>query len=151
MDHYVSPPLTVPPPAEHSSYDRVDLELHGVDHSGKSFEVRTFVNEPEADTATATDGNPAYAGSFYIFGHGPCLGDEGHCKVPSGPVSPYDFRDPHPLARQYLRLPITHALRARAGEDEKCTVTLVPLVNSEGAMQGADVLDFKQLSLIAYS
>ena len=151
MERYVSPPLYVPPPSEHSSYDRVDLELHGIDHSGDSFEVRAFVNDPNADAATATEGNPAYAGSLYVFGHGPCLGDEGHCSVPSGPVSPYDFRDPHTLTRQYMRLPITAALRARAGEGEQCTVTLVSLANRDGEQQGADMLDFKQLSLIAYS
>jgi hypothetical protein len=156
MDRYVSPPLTVPPLAEYAPtgaapYDRIDLELHGVEHSGGSFAVRAFVNEPDATAATATAGNPAYAGSFYVFGHGPCLGDKGHCEVPSGPVSPYDFRDPHPLTPQYLHLPITDTLRKRAGGEDTCTVTLVPVANSGGAMQGADVLDFKHLSLISYS
>ena len=27
--------------------------------------------------------DPSYAGSFYIFGHGGCFGDVGHCDVPT--------------------------------------------------------------------
>lgn len=151
MDRYVSPPLTVPRPTEHSDHDRVDLELRGVDHSGESFAVRVFVNDLEATVNTATDGNPAYAGSFYVFGHGPCLGDEGHCEVPPGPLSPYDFRGPHQLTPQYRHIPITEALRARAGGAETFTVTLVPVANRDGAEEGADVLYFKRLGLVAYS
>ncbi|HEY2141234.1 MAG TPA: hypothetical protein VGG98_04135 [Solirubrobacteraceae bacterium] len=151
MDRYVSPPLTVPPPAKHSTYDHVDLELHGLDHSGESFAVRAFVNDTEATAQTPTEGNPAYAGSFYVFGHGPCLGDEGHCEVPPGPVSPYDFRDPHPLTPQYQSLPITDTLRARAGGESKFTVTLVPVANRGGKPEGADLLYFGRLGLIAYS
>lgn len=26
-----------------------------------------------------------------------CLGDDGHCHVPAGPLHPYDFRQPHQL------------------------------------------------------
>ena len=151
MDRYVSPALAMPLAAEHSDYDRVDLELHGVDHSGGSFSVRVFVDDPQATQETAIEGNSAYAGSFYVFGHGPCLGDEGHCEVPSGPVSAYDFRAPHALTPLYRRLPITEAVRGRTGDDSTFTVTLVPVTNVAGEAQSADALFFQRLSIVAYS
>ncbi|MFZ1925542.1 MAG: hypothetical protein WAU42_05300 [Solirubrobacteraceae bacterium] len=151
MERYVSQPLQVPAPNALYSHDRVDLELHGVEHSGGSFAVRVFVNLPDADSSTATDTeNKRYAGSFYIFGHGPCLGDEGHCAVRTGPIHPYDFRPAHPLMPQYHRLPITKALRANAAEDT-FTVTLVVVANRDGNYESADLLDFSRLSVIAYS
>src|ERR1700677_3161406 len=89
MDRYVSPPLQVPAPSALYKHDRVDLEMHGVEHSGESFAVRVFVNAEDAGPETpAVRENPAYAGSFYIFGHGPCLGDEGPRRRPPGPKTP---------------------------------------------------------------
>jgi hypothetical protein len=151
MDGYVSPPLQVPVPNVLYNHDRVDLELHGVEHSGESFAVRVFVDLLDADVSTSTGlENNKYAGSFYIFGHGPCLGDEGHCDVRTGPINPYDFRPAHPLMPQYHRLPITKALRASAVEGT-FTVTLVVVANRDGSYERADVLDFRRLSVIAYS
>lgn len=151
MERYVSPQLSVPRLPEEGRHDRVDLELHGIDHSGRSFAVRVFVNDSDADAQTpATPQNPKYAGSLYVFGHGPCLGDEGHCEVPQGPVSAYDFREPHPLAPKFRRLPITAALRANA-EGDSFTVTLVPVTNEGGAYEGGDLLQFATLKLLAYS
>jgi len=152
MDRYVSPKLSVPPRPDGERYDRVDLELHGIDHSGQSFAVRVFIDEPDAGPQTpATPENSRYAGSLYVFGHGPCLGDEGHCEVPTGPVSAYDFREPHPLSPKYRRLSITAALRATVGEAGTFTVTLVPVANHGGSYEGGDLLSFTRLSLVAYS
>ena len=65
-------------PAE---YVRADLEFIGVEHAGASYEARVYVNNPTADVNTEpTEGN-GYAGSFYVFGHGGCFGDAGHCDV----------------------------------------------------------------------
>jgi hypothetical protein len=151
MDRYVSPPLQVPPRPPDGRHDRVDLELHGIDHSGRSFLVRTFIDELDANADTvATSDNPAYAGSFYVFGHGPCLGDEGHCDVPAGPVSPYDFREPHPLAPRFRFLEITAALRASA-TGNTFTVTLVPLTNKGGRYENDDLLVFNRLTVVSYS
>lgn len=151
MERYVSPALRVPATTEGERHDRIDLELHGIDHSGRSFEVRVFVEDPQADTQTPiTADNQHYAGSFYVFGHGPCLGDEGHCDVPPGPVNAYDFSEPHPLAPKYRRLPITDAIRSKA-TGEMFTVTLVPLANHGGSYEGGDLLYFTRLSLVAYS
>jgi tyrosinase len=150
MDRYVSPALQVPAPNELSEHDRIDLELRGVDHSGGSYAVRVFVNDPEADAGTALDGNDAYAGSFYVFGHGACLGDEGHCDVRRGPINPYDYRLPHQLTLQYHRLEITDAIRGRV-RGETFAVTLVAVENRNGHAGSSDLMAFTRVSVVGYS
>jgi tyrosinase len=150
VDRYISPTLNVPVPSEVYEHDRVDLELHGVDHSAGSYSVRVFLNSPEADATTPINGNSQYAGSFYIFGHGPCLGDEGHCDIRTGPINPYDLRPAHPLTPQYHRLPITSALR-QLRDGTTFTATLVVVANRAGYYEAADLLAFQRLSVVAYS
>ncbi|WP_433785338.1 hypothetical protein ACQPX6_03055 [Actinomycetospora sp. CA-101289] len=61
---FVSGPLRPP------DSDPVHLVVEGLDQAGPSFEVRVFVDNPEADehtTATADDG---YAGSIHVYGGG---------------------------------------------------------------------------------
>src|SRR4051812_48374972 len=80
-----------------AAFSRADVVVTGVDHSGTSYEVRLFLNNPTATAATPrTDGN-GYAGRFTVFGHGGCYGDEGHCDVPAASSDPTDLRPPHPL------------------------------------------------------
>jgi hypothetical protein len=150
MDRYVSPPLSVPPRNELYEHDRIDLELHGVDHSSGSYAIRVFLDAPDVDAGTPTEGNSSYAGSFYIFGHGPCLGDEGHCDVRRGPIHPYDYRLPHQLTPQYHRLQVTDAIRGGV-QGDTFTVTLVPVENRAGAYEPSELLAFTRLSLVAYS
>jgi hypothetical protein len=150
MDRYVSPALQLPAHSEVSEHDRIDLELRGVDHSAGSYSVRVFVNHPDADAETTMDENAAYAGSFYVFGHGPCLGDEGHCDIRGGPINPYDYRLPHQLTPQYHRLQITDAVR-RGDGDETFTVTLVAVENRDGQASSSDLMVFTRLSVVAYS
>src|SRR5712692_3189416 len=79
-----------------AQFSRADLEFIGVDHSGASYEARVYVNNPKADANTeATEAN-GYAGSYYIFGHGGCFGDIGHCALPKQ-QDVFDRRPPHPL------------------------------------------------------
>ncbi|HEX5853927.1 MAG TPA: hypothetical protein VFY36_12650 [Solirubrobacteraceae bacterium] len=150
MDRYTTPALDVPTASDVYEHDRVDLELQGVEHSAGSYRVRVFLNSPEADASTPTGGNPNYAGSFYIFGHGPCLGDEGHCDIRTGPIHAYDLRPPHPLTPQYHRLPITGALR-QVADGASFTATLVVVANRGGQYEAADLLAFRRLSVVAYS
>ena len=92
---------------------RVDIEFEQVDHEGASFEGRVFLNNPEADENTDLSPENGYAGSFFIFGHGGCFGDEGHCEVgtESQPVDPYDPRRSHPLTPVEMSVEATEAVR----------------------------------------
>jgi hypothetical protein len=153
MDRYDSPRIPAPYFEGQPDPYRVDLELRGVDHSDDSFEARIYIDNKNADASTGRDPDAGYAGSVYVFGHGPCFGAEAHCDVKRGPpITPYDYRRPHPLGGQTLKVEITEALRARAKKaGSKFTVTIVPLVNApDNPYKQADVLFFERLSVIGY-
>src|SRR6266705_3259125 len=98
MTVYTSGPIKVGPLKDRTeSLSRVDVVFYGIDHSGPSFEARIFLDNPGADASTPMDADHGFAGTFPIFGHGGCFGDEGHCEVPTRPVSAFDRRPPHQL------------------------------------------------------
>jgi hypothetical protein len=77
MRRFASKPLDVP--ADREEITRADLIFYGVDHSGPSYEARIFLDSPHAHADTPRDIEQGYAGSFAVFGHGGCYGDEGPC------------------------------------------------------------------------
>jgi tyrosinase len=108
-------------PAAH----RADIEFHGVDHAGASYEGRVFLNNPEANEETKKD-DPSYAGSYHVFGHGGCLGDPGHCEVK--PRRRYDPRPAHPLSKAKKVLIATGVVKRAVEADGEVSVTVVPIV-----------------------
>src|SRR6516165_5723599 len=88
---------------------RADIEFIGVDHAGSSYEGRIFLNNPTADDQTPRSPDVGYAGSYFIFGHGGCLGDVGHCDIT--PRDPYDPRPGHALTPARKVLIATEAIR----------------------------------------
>ncbi len=104
---------------------RADIEFHGVDHAGASYEGRVYVNNPDADENTGYD-DPSYVGSYHIFGHGGCLGDAGHCEVK--PRRKYDPRPAHPLTRAKKVVIATDAVKREIEQGNEVTVTVVPII-----------------------
>jgi hypothetical protein len=154
-ERVVSPPLEVPRRPDGVDYDHVDLELHGIDHSGLSYEGRVFLNNRRADESTALAAESGYAGSFHIFGHGGCFGDVGHCDVPTEPQDPFDYRLPHPLTPATRTIEITDALKALrdTSDAETITVTIVaiPYAPSSRVGRGAELkLELESISLSTY-
>jgi hypothetical protein len=146
-------PLTVSLQAPNEPYVRADLEFHGVDHAKASFEARLFVNNPSAGPDTPTT-DASYAGSFWIFGHGGCAGDEGHCEPP-GERRPFDFRPEHQLIPVSKRVMITDKLRALVQPGEPFTVRVVPYIRPESAERlpanlVTDVLHIDRVELNTY-
>lgn len=130
-------------------FRRADLHFHGVEHRGDSYEGRVYLDNPEATPGTPMDLDAGYAGSFHVFGHGPCYGDEGHCRVPQGPIHPFDYRRPHPLNPRIAVVTITEALRCRVGAGgSSFDVTVVPSNVRDEEL--GDLLHFERLSLVTY-
>jgi hypothetical protein len=147
--------LPRPPQVSPDDFSRADLEFRGVDHSGPSYEARVYLNNPKAAVETGRAEDTGYAGSFYVFGHGGCFGEEGHCDVPEGPRGPFDRRLPHQLTPQFRTVVITDALRRvmRSDEGQTFTATVVPVVRDNPASLIGDVRDplqFESVSLITY-
>ena len=109
-------------------FTRADVVVTGVDHSGSSYEVRLFLNNPAATAETPRTAEQVYAGRFTVFGHGGCYGDEGHCEVPAPSIDPADLRPAHPLTPLDTYVTITDALRRVLARDGALqTLTLVPV------------------------
>jgi tyrosinase len=146
MRRYKTPePFAVPLWDGQPAFKRADLVFDGVEHGGDSFVGRIFL-AADADESTPTTIDQAYAGSLYVFGHGRCFGDPGHCKVPSGPIHPFDYRRPHMLTPQVHVVQITDALRAL--EVSEFAVTVIP-TTATGQAAG-DVLSLTGISLVTY-
>jgi tyrosinase len=127
---FTSKPISIEAAGPAHRYARADLEIDGIFHGEASYEGRVFLNNPKADQTTPRRMDQGYAGSFYMFGHGGCLGDPGHCEVNDHSRGAYDFRDPHPLTPAKKRVIITDALREVAKTRSEVTITVVPIVTA---------------------
>ncbi len=137
-----------------TEFTRADIEFQGLDHTTASYEGRVFLNKPDANGTTPFDA-PEYAGSYFIFGHGGCLGDVGHCDVIER--RPFDPRSPHPLTPTRKAVIATDAIRRAlervAGLDTKeLTVTVVPVILSTTPRVGRpdDLVKYDQVEIITY-
>ena len=72
VERFTSAAIELPP--RERPFERADLLFYGLDHSGPSFEARVFV-DPRAVSREADSTHRAYAGKFFIFGHGGCFGE----------------------------------------------------------------------------
>jgi hypothetical protein len=137
-----------------TDFTHADLQLHNVDRSGWSKEVRVYLNNDEAGEDTTTDPESGYAGSLYVFGHGECYGEEGHCDVESRRKHPYDYRLPHPLEPSMMSIEVTDALkRLRDSGATEVSVTLVPITYPGPKLledEVPDELKLDSISLVTY-
>lgn len=158
---WVSPPLEVPD-GDDEEVRRLDLQVFGVGHRDASYEVRVFVDNAEAGPATEPVAEQGYAGSYFVFGHGGCVGDAGHCHVPEGRPYAYDVRGRHKLTPQVRVLQVTEAWRrtqSRASQEgrtaETVTLTFVAVhgVGPDGEPVGDadDLLGLQRVALVAYA
>lgn len=137
------------------AFRRADLYFHGVDHSWSSFEARVFLNHSDATEDTKLTPQQRYAGSFFVFGHGGCYGDEGHCDIPPSPVSPFDRRPAHQLTPTSKLVVVTRALDRlyKDGAPPAIHVTAVAVVRASAVAQpdhAANVLHFERVALLVY-
>jgi hypothetical protein len=145
VDRFVSDALELPSP-EHA-FDRADLLFYGIDHSGASYEAQVFMaargigGEPDRD-------HRAYVGSWFIFGHGGCFGDVGHCDVPAR-RDEFDLRPPHQLEPAVRILTVTDALTAML--QNGLTAAKVTVVAHTEGRASDDVLSFSTIRLATYA
>ena len=132
-------------------FSRADIEFHGLEHGGPSYQGRVFINNPGADETTDRLGDNGYAGSFHVFGHGGCFGDVGHCDVVER--DRFDPRPAHPLTPVLKIVTATDALRsALTDERHDITITVVPVILSTTPKAGRpeDVVAFAHAQIVTY-
>jgi hypothetical protein len=133
---------------------RADLVFHGLDHSGPSYEVRVFFNRPDADAETAITAEAGYVTSFFMFGHGGCAGQPGHCEVPESRRT-FDRRPPHQLEPATRWVTVTDAVRRAVAAGDQLTVSAVSVMTTTlqtgASLAGdADLMALERLSLVTY-
>jgi hypothetical protein len=146
VDRYRSKPLELPAP-EHE-FERADLAFYELDHSGATFEARVFVGGPRSIDRSAGIDHPAYAGSLYVFGHGDCHGEKGHCAVPAE-RDPFDYRLPHHLEPGVQVVTVTEAVK-RQVEAGKAKAAVDVFVHGP-AGEPLKALSFSHLRLLTYA
>jgi hypothetical protein len=150
MERFDPDPLPLSPAIREGKFGSADLVFYEVDHSGPSFEARVFLNAPEAGIETPLELDAGFAGSFVIFGHGGCFGDEGHCEVPAKTKDPFDSRPLHPLTPQTKMVDVGDALQRARQDDKLLTVTVLAAVPGVERAELKDVLFFSSMRLLAY-
>jgi len=103
-----------------------------------SFDLRVFLNDPEANEKTPIGEHPGYAGAFGIFGMG--MAPESRKKGQADSIMPARAE------RFDMELDITAALKAALKQKKEPTITLVP-VDPKGKALPAKALDFDGLDL----
>ena len=148
MRPFVSKPIGLAPGDIGAAYRRADLVFDGVDHSGRSYALRVFFNNSAATERTELSAGHGYAGTVYVFGHGGCFGDPGHCDVPAE-RRPFDQRPPHQLTPAKMWLEVTDAIRQLTQRQERLVITIVPVAAGETANDAPAL--FQRVSLVTYA
>jgi len=133
VDRYVSSPVELPDPEV--KFVRADLVFYGLDHSGSSYEAQISLGDEAA-------------GAFWIFGHGGCFGDVGHCDVPQQ-VDRFDLRPPHQLLPATRVVTVTEPVqRLVAAGVRAVPVTVVAVTPGNRSNK---VLQFDTVRLLSYA
>ena len=152
MASFLSSEIQVGPSVLGNSFYRADLEFHGVGHSGPSFQARIFFNNPEASASSELTQASGYVGSFYVFGHGGCFGQSGHCEVPEQPRQLFDLRPPHQLTPTKMWITVTEPLRRVSEAPGTLIVKVVPVRRrGRSILPAEELLDIKTVSIVTYS
>lgn len=146
---FVSTPLKLDIKKLDKKFSRADLEFHGVDHSGPSYEGRVFINNREADERTPKTLREGYVGSYHIFGHGGCFGDVGHCDIKKERL-PYDYRPSHPLTPALKRITITDKIETIGKRTDELVITIVPVLAGGSEITIDEVVKLERISIAIY-
>ena len=92
-------------------FETVILEFHNVGHPLEGTrEIRVFINQPDANAETVTEGNIHYAGSRILLGKTMCFGEVGHCDIPADRQK-FDVRVRPPMKPIKIYMNITQTMQ----------------------------------------
>lgn len=149
MERFDSDPIPLSPAVRAGEFSAADLIFYEVEHAGRSFEALVSLNPPRV-AEPSRDREAGFAGSFVVFGHGGCFGEEGHCDVPREGKDPFDNRPLHPLTPLTKMVDVTEALRKVAPESEHLSVSVLATVPGPEKPELRDLLFFSAMRLVAY-
>jgi hypothetical protein len=124
-------------------FQRAELRFEALRPPVASYEARVFIDEPDADARTPTDGNPSYLGTQYFYGVG--------SPEPAPPPSPnlYGVAGPTHWTRREITLNVTEPFRAylRGTATHTAPLSLVA-VDADGNEIPEPDLDLEGVSLV---
>jgi tyrosinase len=137
---------TIPLERIEPDFSRAELRLEGYRAPARSFELRFFADEPQANARTPTRGNPRYLGSQYIYGAGAYGAGAAEEPSPGGTVDAFRLDD---VDRTPLRLNVTDGLRRYLTQTtpHEAPVTAVS-VDRHGDELEDPGLDFEGVSVV---
>jgi hypothetical protein len=139
IDHDISRPFV-----------RADLEIYGINTFRPSYTVHVFLNDTRVRGVDRVEDRSSYAGRFSVFGHAQCVGDEGHCDVPTT-IRRFDDRPSHPLTPAFRRVVITDALQKAVKAGGKLTITFIATTPAEkGDIEGRHLVEFMGLQITTF-
>lgn len=132
---------------------RADLVFYDVDHKRDSYEGRVFFNAPDADESTPKDAEHRYAGSYWVFGHDRCAGDDGHCDPEWGEADDaLDYRRVHHSHPHTITMQVSDAVRRIAASTDRVRLTVVAVrAKGLGADENRPLIEFDHVRLVIYA
>jgi hypothetical protein len=128
---------------------RTDLEFYGLNQFRPSYVALIYFNDDSVDVENASEDRDSFAGSFALFGHQRCFGDEGHCEIHPH-INRFDDRPSHPLTPGFKRVVVTDAMRRCLASDE-LTITVIVSTDPEAAIEGdGPLLDIQGMQISAF-
>lgn len=144
-----SPEMSLDYNEEESDFYKAVIEFYGIDTNGPSYEGRVYVNNPNADGNTLMDESSGYVGSYHIFGHDGCWGDEGHCDMPQ--YRPYDSRTHSHADPVYTAIDATKLIKKYVKSKSNIIITVVPVIFGGQRMSDAkDVVKCERIRITCY-
>lgn len=145
IERFRSEPVTIPDQVL-SWHKRAEIRVHSVQHTTRAgFYVRAFLNTPDADAGTPTQGNDGYVGQMSMF-TGVCIGAPGHCDVPPPVTNKFDKRKRHPKTPSNFRFDATAAVRKLADIGATDFHVNLVVLNNDGT-PATDALKIDAVSL----
>jgi hypothetical protein len=135
-------------------FTRADLEIYRINTFRPSFVGLVFFNDPAVDTEVLDQpdalNRASYGGRFAVFGHQRCVGDEGHCEVPTARRR-FDDRPSHPLTPAFRRVVVTDALRRVLADTDDLTITIIATAMADEDVQyDGRLLDFEAAQISTF-
>jgi len=108
------------------NHARAELRLHRLIQPNRSYGIRVFLNQPDANINTPVVDNDHFAGYVSLFGHGDCIGGPGHCDPPPLNRRLFDQRPVHHNTPRDFKIDVTAAVQKLAAKGQKdFKITLV--------------------------
>lgn len=138
---FVSGPIRLPADPKKLDFKRADIEVHGLEQAGPSFEGRIFLNNPNAELNTAPTRENGYAGSFHVYGYGIWPGD---LEKESGRQAAKSDEVRAPIHKTVIA---TEAIRDAARKGQDVTVTIVPVYPGNPPRDASEALKLDDVKI----